>query len=133
MEIGKPQVAQPKGKAKAMNNYASTTMNDHRHSERAGGSHALSHRPGPASASTSRMPGGRFAPPVQNPQHAEPYDQISDEHRSEINDCVGSPFYIFPFCFVFFQDLRDLERRKERKKETDGRLTIAPIFTVPTI
>ncbi|KAK7991879.1 cell division control protein Cdc31 [Apiospora saccharicola] len=62
-------------------------MNDHRHSERAGGSHALSHRPGPASASTSRMPGGRFAPPVQNPQQAEPYDQISDEHRSEINDC----------------------------------------------
>ena len=91
--IGKPQVAQPKGKAKDMNNYASTTMNDHRHSERQGGSHALSHRPGTASASASRMPGGRFAPPVQNPQQAEPYEQISDEHRSEINDCVC--------CFLF--------------------------------
>ncbi|KAK8069643.1 hypothetical protein PG994_006259 [Apiospora phragmitis] len=72
-----------------MNNYASTAMNDHRHSERSG-THALSHRPSVASASTSRMPGGRFVPPVQNPQQAEPYDQISDEHRSEINDCTNN-------------------------------------------
>lgn len=69
-----------------MNSYANT-MNDYKHSERTG-PHALSHRPN-AGASTSRPSGGRFAPPIQNPQQHEPWEQISDEHRSEVNDCVS--------------------------------------------
>lgn len=88
-EIGKPPAAKPKkgkGKAATMNTYANT-MNDYKHSERTGG-HALSHRPN-AGASTSRASGGRFAPPVQNPHQHEPWEQISDEHRSEVNDCVS--------------------------------------------
>ncbi|KXJ89809.1 hypothetical protein Micbo1qcDRAFT_121416 [Microdochium bolleyi] len=46
--------------------------------------HNLSIRPG----STSR-PSGRFAPPAQQSNQADPWDQISDEHRSEINDCFS--------------------------------------------
>ena len=45
--------------------------------------HNLSIRPG----STSR-PSGRFVPPAQPPAQSDPWEQISDEHRSEINDCV---------------------------------------------
>lgn len=69
-----------------MNSYANT-MNDYKHSERSG-AHALSHRPS-AGASTSRPSAGRFAPPIQNPHQQEPWEQISDEHRSEVNDCVS--------------------------------------------
>ena len=59
-----------------MNNYASSTMNEYNASTRPG----------------SARPGSRFAPPIRNPEHAEPWDQISDEHRNEINDCVSCPF-----------------------------------------
>ncbi|KAI0377752.1 hypothetical protein F5Y04DRAFT_172553 [Hypomontagnella monticulosa] len=58
-----------------MNNYASSTMNEYNASTRPG----------------SARPGSRFAPPIRNPEHAEPWDQISDEHRNEINDC----FHLF--------------------------------------
>ncbi|KAI0178619.1 hypothetical protein GGR52DRAFT_569528 [Hypoxylon sp. FL1284] len=58
-----------------MNNYASNSMNEY----------GASTRPG------SARPGSRFAPPVRNSEHAEPWDQISDEHRNEINDC----FHLF--------------------------------------
>ncbi|KAH9885551.1 hypothetical protein F4778DRAFT_787210 [Xylariomycetidae sp. FL2044] len=71
--------------ASGMNNYASGSMNDY-----AGGNlHNISTRPG-----SSRPPGAsssRFAPPVRNPEHPEPWEQISDEHRNEINDC----FHLF--------------------------------------
>ncbi|KAI1169748.1 hypothetical protein F4777DRAFT_170627 [Nemania sp. FL0916] len=45
--------------------------------------HSATHRPG---ASRS---GARFSTAVRNnpDQHADPWDQISDEHRGEINDC----------------------------------------------
>ncbi len=56
-----------------MNNYASNNMNEYNASVRPGSTRA----------------GSRFAPPVRNPEHAEPWDQISDEHRNEINDCVS--------------------------------------------
>lgn len=62
-----------------MSNYASGSMNDYGDRNQ----HNLAMRPG------STRPSGRFAPPIQNPGHAEPWDQISDEHRSEINDCVS--------------------------------------------
>jgi centrin-3 len=42
---------------------------------------------GVGGSGTGMRPGGRFAPPVQNPGQAEPWDQISDEHRGEIIDC----------------------------------------------
>ncbi|KAI1411124.1 hypothetical protein F5Y13DRAFT_67116 [Hypoxylon sp. FL1857] len=58
-----------------MNNYASNTMNEYNASARPG----------------STRPGSRFAPPIRNPEHTEPWDQISDEHRNEINDC----FHLF--------------------------------------
>ncbi|KAI1387759.1 uncharacterized protein F4822DRAFT_291719 [Hypoxylon trugodes] len=58
-----------------MNNYASSAMNDYNASARPG----------------SARPGSRWAPPVRNPETAEPWDQISDEHRNEINDC----FHLF--------------------------------------
>ncbi|ORY62512.1 uncharacterized protein BCR38DRAFT_346535 [Pseudomassariella vexata] len=58
-------------------------MNDYTHADRPG-SHSLAHRSGAASSS---RPPGRFGPPIQNPRESEPWDQISDEHRSEINDC----------------------------------------------
>ncbi|KAL7622512.1 Calcium-binding component of the spindle pole body (SPB) half-bridge [Parahypoxylon ruwenzoriense] len=45
--------------------------------------HSASARP------ASSRPGQRYAPPIRNPEHAEPWDQISDEHRNEINDCNG--------------------------------------------
>lgn len=48
------------------------------------GARSLPSRPG---LSTSIRPGGRFGPPVQNPEEPEPWDQISDEHRNEIQDC----------------------------------------------
>lgn len=35
----------------------------------------------------SMRPGGRFAPPVQNPGQEEAWDQIRDEYRAEILDC----------------------------------------------
>lgn len=58
-----------------MNNYASSTMNEYNASARPG----------------STRPGSRWAPPIRNPEHTEPWDQISDEHRNEINDC----FHLF--------------------------------------
>ncbi|KAI0104394.1 hypothetical protein F4814DRAFT_87347 [Daldinia grandis] len=58
-----------------MNNYASSAMNEYNTSVRPG----------------STRPGTRFAAPIRNPEHAEPWDQISDEHRNEINDC----FHLF--------------------------------------
>ncbi|KAI1257527.1 hypothetical protein MGN70_000569 [Eutypa lata] len=61
-----------------MSNYASGSMD---YGDR--NQHNLSMRPG------STRPSGRFAPPIQNPGHTEPWDQISDEHRSEINDCFA--------------------------------------------
>ncbi|CAJ2505064.1 Uu.00g124580.m01.CDS01 [Anthostomella pinea] len=74
--------------ASGMNNYASGSMNEY-----AGANmHSLSVRPG------SSRPGSRYAPPAparnnnnNNNEHAEPWDQISDEHRNEINDC----FHLF--------------------------------------
>ncbi|KAI1327432.1 hypothetical protein F5Y16DRAFT_196928 [Xylariaceae sp. FL0255] len=78
--------------ASGIGNYASgSTMNEYAGS---GIHHNMSIRPG-----TSR-PGSRFAPaasrsnnPEQQQQHAsvEPWEQISDEHRGEINDC----FHLF--------------------------------------
>jgi hypothetical protein len=66
--------------ASGMNNYASGSMNEYA----GGGMHGASIvRPGPSRS------GSRFAAAVRNPEHAEPWDQISDEHRSEINDCVS--------------------------------------------
>ncbi|KAI5866358.1 hypothetical protein GGS23DRAFT_383713 [Durotheca rogersii] len=63
-----------------MNNYASNSMNDF---------------PGPsmhgASARSGSRPGQRYAQPIRNAEHAEPWDQISEEHRNEINDC----FHLF--------------------------------------
>ncbi|KAI0888203.1 uncharacterized protein GGS22DRAFT_155323 [Annulohypoxylon maeteangense] len=58
-----------------MNNYASSTMNDYNASARPG----------------STRPGSRWAPPVRNPELTDPWEQISDEHRNEINDC----FHLF--------------------------------------
>jgi hypothetical protein len=64
--------------ASGMNNYASGSMNEY-------AGHGASVRPGP-----SRPSGSRFAAAAaRSPEHAEPWDQISDEHRSEINDCVS--------------------------------------------
>lgn len=74
--------------ATSMNNYASTSMNDY---NKPINTRSLPHRTGGAGSSsgvsTVVRPGGRFAPPVQNPGQSEPWDQISDEHRTEINDC----------------------------------------------
>ena len=69
-----------------MSNYASGSMNDYGDRNQ----HNLAMRPG------STRPSGRFAPPIQNPGHAEPWDQISDEHRSEINDCVSLANFLCP-------------------------------------
>ncbi|KAI5923411.1 hypothetical protein F4810DRAFT_205818 [Camillea tinctor] len=67
--------------ASGMNTYASGSMNDY-----AGANlHNVAVRPG------STRPGSRFAPPTRNPEHADPWEQISDEHRNEINDC----FHLF--------------------------------------
>ncbi|KAI0011472.1 hypothetical protein F4779DRAFT_213200 [Xylariaceae sp. FL0662B] len=67
-----------------MNNYASSSMNMN---EYAGTS---MHRAG-----SSRPVGSRFGPPpaatIRNQEQVEPWDQISEEHRSEINDC----FHLF--------------------------------------
>ncbi|GAP87088.2 putative cell division control protein 31 [Rosellinia necatrix] len=66
-----------------MNNYASGSMNDY-----AGpGMHGASIRGGPSRS------GPRFAAAAaaRNPEPAEAWDQISDEHRTEINDC----FHLF--------------------------------------
>jgi len=65
--------------ASGMNNYASGSMNDYA----GAGMHGASVRPGGSRG------GSRFTAAVRNPEHAEPWDQISDEHRSEINDCVS--------------------------------------------
>ncbi|TRX95519.1 hypothetical protein FHL15_003477 [Xylaria flabelliformis] len=67
--------------ASGMNNYAGASMNEYAGT----GMHSASMRPGPS------RPGTRFAAAVRNPEPAEPWDQISDEHRSEINDC----FHLF--------------------------------------
>ncbi|KAI1436248.1 hypothetical protein GGR50DRAFT_251227 [Xylaria sp. CBS 124048] len=67
--------------ATGMKNYAGASVNDY-----AGPAmHNASMRPGPA------RPGTRFAPVARNVEHPEPWEQISDEHRSEINDC----FHLF--------------------------------------
>lgn len=68
--------------ASGMNNYASGSINEYGGTGMHG---ASSIRAGPS------RPGTRFAAAVRNPEPAEPWDQISDEHRSEINDCVSSP------------------------------------------
>ncbi|KAJ1324841.1 centrin-3 [Microdochium nivale] len=64
-----------------MNAYTGASINDYADRNP---QHNLSIRPG----STSR-PSGRFAPPAQQPSHSDPWEQISDEHRSEINDCFS--------------------------------------------
>ncbi|KAI0396612.1 hypothetical protein F5Y17DRAFT_92375 [Xylariaceae sp. FL0594] len=46
-----------------------------------GGMHGASMRPGGSRA------GPRFTAAARNPEHADPWDQLSDEHRNEINDC----------------------------------------------
>ncbi|KAI1078903.1 hypothetical protein F5B20DRAFT_197474 [Whalleya microplaca] len=65
-----------------MNNYASSSMNMN---EYAGTS---MHRAG-----SSRPVGSRFGPAatIRNQEQVEPWDQISEEHRNEINDC----FHLF--------------------------------------
>ena len=60
-------------------NYAGGSMNEYA----GAGMHGASMRAGPSRSST------RFGSAVRNPEHADPWDQISDEHRSEINDCVS--------------------------------------------
>ncbi|KAI0174542.1 hypothetical protein BJ166DRAFT_460320 [Pestalotiopsis sp. NC0098] len=65
-----------------INNYNDTRGPIDRDSRQIG-TRSLPARPG----STNVRPGGRFAPPIQNPEEPEPWDQISDEHRSEIQDC----------------------------------------------
>ncbi|KAI0477513.1 hypothetical protein GGR56DRAFT_692162 [Xylariaceae sp. FL0804] len=67
--------------ASGMNNYASGSLGDYAGSSK----HNVSVRPG------SLRPGSRFAPPVRNPEHTDPWDQISDEHRQEVTDC----FHLF--------------------------------------
>ncbi|GAW14274.1 hypothetical protein ANO14919_036750 [Xylariales sp. No.14919] len=67
--------------ASGMNSYAGANMNEYA----GAGMHGTSIRPG------ASRPGTRFATAVRNPEHADPWDQISDEHRSEINDC----FHLF--------------------------------------
>lgn len=72
--------------ASGMNNYASGSVNEYAGTGMHGGA---STRAGPSRAGT------RFAAAaaaVRNPEPAEPWDQISDEHRGEINDCVSVPF-----------------------------------------
>ncbi|KAI1260164.1 hypothetical protein F5Y18DRAFT_432513 [Xylariaceae sp. FL1019] len=64
--------------ASGMNNYTSS-MNEYA----GAGMHSLSLRAG----SSSVRPGSRFAPPRPNLEHAEPWDQIGEEQRGEVNDC----------------------------------------------
>lgn len=70
------------GASSMMANYNDTRGPIDRESRQMG-SRSLPVRPGSAIA----RPGGRFAPPVANPEEPEAWDQISDEHRTEIQDC----------------------------------------------
>ncbi|ETS78075.1 hypothetical protein PFICI_10137 [Pestalotiopsis fici W106-1] len=74
------------GASSMINNYNDTRGPIDRDARQMG-TRSLPARPG----STTIRPGGRFAPPIQNPEEPEPWDQISDEHRSEIQDC----FHLF--------------------------------------
>lgn len=78
-----PPMANYGGSNSMMNNYNDTRQPDPRQA----GARSLPHRPGGGPSGSSVRAGGRFAPPIQNPNQAEPWDQISDEHRNEILDC----------------------------------------------
>ncbi|KAI1848900.1 hypothetical protein JX266_005328 [Neoarthrinium moseri] len=83
------------GSSSMMNNYNDTRgaldRQQQQQQQQNPGSRSLPYRgPGGGSNNSSNVrPGGRFAPPVQDPSQAEPWHQISDEHRSEISDCFG--------------------------------------------
>lgn len=74
--------------ASGINNYAGGSMNEYAGTGMHGGA---STRAGPSRVGT------RFAAAVRNPEPADPWDQISDEHRGEINDCVSVPSRAVPW------------------------------------
>ncbi|KAK5626141.1 hypothetical protein RRF57_001856 [Xylaria bambusicola] len=83
--------------ASGMNNYAGGSMNEY------AGMHGASIRAGPSRSTT------RFSGAVRNPEHADLWDQISDEHRSEINDCV-SGYHLHGACIIILPRARGVHR-----------------------